>query len=198
MSQAGLTPLDHHLLGILADGPAHGYEIIAQLESRPHTLEVARAGSVAVYQALAALEKRGWVVVSKARVGTSQLRTIYEISEAGRNALWLTTESALREFPTSFDFRRGLAYAHVLSPAILASRLRAARDEVADRLARIAGADLEGEPPPRRSLIENERKLLRSTLEWLDSLAEELEAEANRELEPGDPSVQAQKRRTTS
>lgn len=185
MSQAGLTPLDHHLLGILADGPAHGYEIIERLESRPHTLEVAKCGSVTVYQALGALEKRGWVSVSKAKVGTSQLRTVYEITESGRNALWLTTESALREFPTSFGFRRGLAYAHVLSPGILASRMRVARDEMADRLARIADADLTGEPLSRRSLIENERQLLQSTLEWLGGLAEALEAEAGRELEPG-------------
>jgi DNA-binding PadR family transcriptional regulator len=183
MSQAGLTPLDHHLLGILADGPAHGYEIIRRLEERPHTLEVAKSGSVPVYQALGALEKRGWVAVSRAQVGTSQLRTVYEISEAGRNALWLATEQALREFPTSFGFRRGLAYAHVLSPGILASRMRVARDDMADRLAKIADADLSDEPLSRRSLIENERSLLKSTLDWLGSLAEDLEAEANRELE---------------
>ncbi len=183
MTQAGLTPLDHHLLGILADGQAHGYEIIERLETRPHTLEVAKSGSVPVYQALGALEKRGWVAVSKAKVGTSQLRTVFDITEAGRNALWLATEEALRDFPTSFGFRRGLAYAHVLSPGILASRLRNARDEMADRLSKIADASLEGEPLSRRSLVENERALLKSTLEWLGSLAEELETEATRELE---------------
>ena len=183
MSQAGLTAVDHHLLGILADGPAFGYQIIERLEARPHTLEVATVGSVAVYQALAALEKRGWVSVTKQKVGTSQLRAEYDISEAGRNALWLATEQALREFPTSFTFRRGLAYAHVLSPGILASRLRAARDDMADRLAKISGADLDGDPLVRRSLIANERDLLSGTLTWLGDLAEALEAEASREFE---------------
>ncbi|MBM3268638.1 MAG: helix-turn-helix transcriptional regulator [Candidatus Sericytochromatia bacterium] len=183
MTHSGLTALDHHLLGILADGAAFGYQIIERLETRPHTLEVANLGSVTVYQALAALEKRGWVTVSKQQVGTSQLRAQYEITEAGRNALWLATEQALRDFPTSFSFRRGLAYAHVLSPGILASRLLVARDEMAERLAKISGADLADEPLVRQSLIANERSLLQTTLEWLGDLAESLEASVAGEFE---------------
>ena len=192
MTQASLSPLDHHMLGLLVDGPRHGYEIIEHLEQRAWCDEVARLGSVAVYQTLAALEKRGWVVLLREQAGTGKLRTVYEISQAGQNALWLASEQALREFPTTPEFLRGLAYAHVLSEGILRSRLEASHDEVMRRLGLYEHAPAD-DVEPRGSLLAHERELLLLTAKWIEALLVPAEESAEEEVSQAEEGVQGNK-----
>jgi DNA-binding PadR family transcriptional regulator len=79
----------HVLLGILAEGPAHGYDL-----KRVHDQRFAGARPLAfgqVYAALAKLEKDGLVeVVEKGRNGGPE-RLTYAVTDAGRDDLasWL-------------------------------------------------------------------------------------------------------------
>ncbi len=79
------------LLGVLADGPAHGYDL-----KREHDERFPASRSLAygqVYSTLARLEKQDLVQVVETRQEGGPERTVYAITEAGEAALraWLET-----------------------------------------------------------------------------------------------------------
>jgi DNA-binding PadR family transcriptional regulator len=79
------------LLGVLAEGPAHGYDVKQAYDERFPGARPLAYGQV--YAALAKLEKDGLVeVVERGREGGPD-RTTYALTEAGRDALasWLST-----------------------------------------------------------------------------------------------------------
>src|SRR5919112_732787 len=79
----------HVLLGVLAAGPAHGYEL-----KREHDLRFPSAKPLAfgqVYATLARLERDGLVEPVASSQGGGPERTAYALTEGGRQALasWL-------------------------------------------------------------------------------------------------------------
>lgn len=79
------------LLGVLAEGPAHGYDVKHAYDERFPGARPLAYGQV--YAALAKLEKDGLVeVVERGREGGPE-RTTYALTEAGRDELaaWLST-----------------------------------------------------------------------------------------------------------
>ena len=169
LSQPSISPLEHHLLGLLADGQAFGYQLLKLIEAAPHAHEVAGSGSVAVYQALGALQRRGWIDSHKEAGHAGKGHTAYVITQTGQSALWLATDQALREPATSEAFRRGVAYAQVLSPGILESRLAECALQLGEVRDRLRVLD-EGAPPHRRSVVQLEGEVVDRTLEWLSEL----------------------------
>lgn len=87
--------LGHVLLGILADGPAHGYDAKRLHDERfPGAKELAFGQ---VYATLGRLQRDGLVTVAGTAQEAGPERTSYAITDAGRDALadWLeTTEPA--------------------------------------------------------------------------------------------------------
>ncbi len=85
----------HVLLGVLAEGPAHGYDL-----KRAHDERFPGARPLAfgqVYAALGKLERDGLVEVAETLRDGGPERTTYALTEAGRTALdaWLgATEAA--------------------------------------------------------------------------------------------------------
>lgn len=80
----------HVLLGLLAEGPRHGYEL-----KRAHDQSLPRAKPLAfgqVYATLGRLERDGLVRTAGQDRDGGPDRTSYELTEAGRQALdgWLT------------------------------------------------------------------------------------------------------------
>ncbi len=169
MSQPSISPLEHHLLGLLSDGRAFGYELLKLIEAAPHAHEVAGSGSVAVYQALAALQRRGWIDSHKEAGHAGKGHTAYDITQTGQSALWLATDHALREPATTEAFRRGVAYAQVLSSGILKSRLAASAMQLKEVRERLGMPD-EGAPLHRRSVVRLEGEVVERTLAWLVEL----------------------------
>ncbi len=170
MSQPSISPLEHHLLGLLSEGRAFGYELLKTIEAAPHAHEVAASGSVAVYQALAALQRRSWVDSQKEAGNGGKGHTAYDITQTGQSALWLATDHALRQPATSETFRRGIAYAQVLSPGILQSRLAASATQLKGVRDRLGVLD-ETAPLHRRSAVRLESDVVDRTLAWLSELA---------------------------
>ena len=85
--------VSHVLLGLLADGPAHGYDL-----KRLHDERFAGSRGLAygqVYTALAKLERDGFVEVAGVVSDGGPERTTYAITAAGRGALeaWLATHT---------------------------------------------------------------------------------------------------------
>lgn len=75
------------LLGALADGPAHGYELIQRLEERTQGRWKPSPGSV--YPTLQLLEEQGFV-----RGEQCDDKRVYSITEAGQTELATRTEEA--------------------------------------------------------------------------------------------------------
>ncbi len=91
--------LDLLLLAIVADGPAHGYAIIAELRQRSAGTFDLPEGTV--YPALHRLERAG-LLDSHWAAGSGRNRRIYELSARGREQLrerrrtWQTFASAIQ------------------------------------------------------------------------------------------------------
>jgi DNA-binding PadR family transcriptional regulator len=74
------------LLGVLAEGPAHGYDVKQSYDARfPGARPLAYAQ---VYAALSRLEKDGLVEVVERVRESGPDRTTYALTEAGRETLW--------------------------------------------------------------------------------------------------------------
>ncbi|MBW9208241.1 PadR family transcriptional regulator [Mumia sp. zg.B53] len=81
--------LAHALLGVLSEGPEHGYDLKRAYDERfPATKPLAYGQ---VYAALASMEKRGEVEQLETMPGNGPERTVYAITDVGRTALdrWL-------------------------------------------------------------------------------------------------------------
>ena len=76
--------LDLLLLSVLADGPAHGYAVIAQLRER--SAEELTVPEGTVYPALHRLEEAG-LLRSRWDVDDGRRRRVYELTRRGRRAL---------------------------------------------------------------------------------------------------------------
>lgn len=79
----------HVLLGVLAEGPAHGYDLKHAHDERYPGAKQLAFGQV--YAALAKLEKDGFVAVVETTRGSGPDRTTYALTPAGKAALgsWL-------------------------------------------------------------------------------------------------------------
>ena len=79
----------HVLLGVLAEGPAHGYDLKHAHDERYPGAKQLAFGQV--YAALAKLEKDGFVEVVETTRGSGPDRTTYALTPAGKAALgsWL-------------------------------------------------------------------------------------------------------------
>jgi DNA-binding PadR family transcriptional regulator len=87
--------ISHVLLGVLAAGPAHGYDLKREHDSRfPGAKELAYGQ---VYSSLQRLERDGFVEVAETLRGGGPERTVYALTAAGQQELdgWLSgTEAA--------------------------------------------------------------------------------------------------------
>lgn len=81
--------LSRVLLGMLADGPAHGYDLKREHDARFPGAKELPYGQV--YAALQRLQRDGLVEVAETRQEAGPERTVYCLTEAGRGALhgWL-------------------------------------------------------------------------------------------------------------
>jgi len=77
------------LLSLLADGPAHGYELMKRLEERSGGMYQASAGTV--YPVLQQLEDEGLV-----RAQDDEGKKVYHLTDAGREELALNQEAVDR------------------------------------------------------------------------------------------------------
>lgn len=81
--------IGHVLMGVLAEGPAHGYDLKREHDERfPGTKPLAYGQ---VYSTLSRLERDGLVAVAETGQGSGPERTTYALTDQGREALgaWL-------------------------------------------------------------------------------------------------------------
>lgn len=81
--------LAHALLGVLADGPAHGYDLKSEHDARYPGAKELPYGQV--YASLQRLHRDGFVEIAETLQGNGPERTVYALTDAGRGELetWL-------------------------------------------------------------------------------------------------------------
>ena len=166
------------VLAVVLERPVHPYEMASVLRSRGKDQDMPiKWGSL--YTVVGNLEKHGLIeVVGNERSGGRPERTVYRITDAGREELsdWVREliGTPEREQPR---FEAGLSVLGVLSPAeaiaLLRTRREALQSQVDGQRAALAGT---AEDVPRIFLVEDEYDLAIRTAEltWLDGLLAEL------------------------
>ena len=166
------------VLAVVLERPVHPYEMASVLRSRGKDRDMPiKWGSL--YTVVGNLEKHGLIeVVGNERSGGRPERTVYRITDAGREELtdWVREliGTPEREQPR---FEAGLSVLGVLSPAeaiaLLRTRREALQSQVDGQRAALAGT---AEDVPRIFLVEDEYDLAIRTAEltWLDGLLAEL------------------------
>ena len=89
------------ILAVVADGPRHGYAIAREIERRSQ--DRLKNGEGALYPALRALERDGWVVSRWETEGVvGPARRVYELTDEGQARLAAQIEE-WREFAQAID-----------------------------------------------------------------------------------------------
>src|SRR3954454_2631976 len=117
----------HAVLALLAEEPAHGYEIKRGLEERFGTV-VAPLNAGQVYTTLQRLQRDALVADDAVAQSGRPDKRVYRLTDAGRRALeeWLGAASAPTRLRDDFFMKLVLAHAVGLAdPAELISRQRA-------------------------------------------------------------------------
>ncbi|UQN28399.1 PadR family transcriptional regulator [Brachybacterium kimchii] len=108
---------DYTILGLLARGPASGYDLGKWLRTDGRWL--GRGTSMTpVYRALADIESRGWVSTRVEPRENAPAATVYSLTPAGVEALeqWAASEYRPDERPMSPEFTQRLSFAGQLGP----------------------------------------------------------------------------------
>jgi DNA-binding PadR family transcriptional regulator len=176
-----LTPLGLAVLRLLADGQMHPYEM--QQRIREHAIDhVVKVAHGSLYHTVARLAEQGLIEpVETSREGRRPERTVYAITEAGRDEARLRLrEFVMRPAQEYPSFGMALAFISLLPPAEAAALLDrrtvdleaklAAHDTVVDSLIKQGHS--------RVSVIEVEfvNSRLRAELDFVRALSEDIKA----------------------
>ncbi len=154
--------LDLAVLGMLHDGPLHGY----QVRRRLHELGFRRVSFGSLYPAIRRLEGRGWIA---ARRGTGR-RKEYGLTDEGRHAFDELLDG--RGDDDERRFRIRLAFFSHLDPDRRVAVLEERRAMLTDRLAEVRRTRRRGTPADRytAALMERSVATTESEIAWLDGL----------------------------
>jgi DNA-binding PadR family transcriptional regulator len=120
--------IQHAVLALLAEGPGHGYELKAAFDKSvgPHrgALNIGH-----LYQVLDRLSRDGLATSHRVAQDTRHDRTVYEITDAGREELdrWLTEPSPRTGGYRDDFFLKIMAAAHTREPRVLNSLISVQR-----------------------------------------------------------------------
>ncbi len=167
--------IGHVLLGILAAGPAHGYDL-----KREHDVRLPSAKPLAygqVYATLTRLQRDGLVQVATMESDGGPERTVYDLSAAGEEALldWLSKPEVPGPYPAEDLVRKTITALHLhrdARPFLAAQRalhLERMRALVAEQRAAV---DVEV-----RIVLDHTISHLDADLRWLESAAARVDDE---------------------
>ncbi len=171
------------LLVLLEEAPMHAYRMQQLIKEREKDTVVNVASRNSVYQALGRLERAGLVAVREtSRDRRRPERTVYEITEAGREEMHRWLVAALSEPRNEFpELPAALASVAVLTSDEAASHLQARAARLRDIL---AGPDPEAIAAahglPRVFVVEEEykRAMAAAELAWVTSVVDDLRSGA--------------------
>jgi DNA-binding PadR family transcriptional regulator len=177
------SPLALAVLAMLTESPMHPYRMQQLIKARgkDEVINVGQRNSL--YQTIDRLLRGDLIAVRETeRDGSFPERTVYEITEAGRDTgrLWLREQLAqpTREFPA---FPAALSFLPLLSPDDVRRQLETRIAALERELTRLDAMNAEAQAMqvPRLFLLEGElvRAQLVVELEWVGGVVADLKAE---------------------
>jgi DNA-binding PadR family transcriptional regulator len=179
MEDDALSPVAVVVLGQLARGPKHAYEVYRTLKQHGEERRV-KLTVGAVYHAVDRLERLEYVAAAGTRrEGGRPERTIYAITDAGRQAYLCSVRALVRRPRPSYPaFEIGLSQLAALPRDAAIQALSERREAIAeDRGSLAAMLDrVLGEGLPRRFLLDGlyEVDALEHQLRWIDTIVSQL------------------------
>src|SRR5690242_2360982 len=174
-----LTPLALSILELLDEEPMHPYEMAARMRIRHHD-EFIRLNFGTLYHTVEMLDRKGWIVpVEREKEGRRPERTIYQLTDSGRDVLTTTLAELLRtprkEYP---HFAAGLMFMHHLKATDAAGCLNERAKSLDVIIAKFEAvlAELLHRGVTRLALIEVEHKIamLDAERRWVRHLEREI------------------------
>ncbi len=164
--------VSHVLLGILEDGPAHGYDL-----KRVHDHRFAGAKPLAygqVYAALSKLERDGLVEIAEVRTDGGPERTTYAITDAGRTTLeaWVSTTEPAGPYAADELVRKVVTALNLDSGA--AGLLERQRETHLAEMRRLLAAKAFAQDVAAKIVLDHAVSHLDADLRWLETSAERL------------------------
>lgn len=163
----------HAVLALLADEPAHGYEIKRALEERFGAV-IAPLNAGQVYTTLQRLQRDELVADDAVAQSGRPDKRVYRLTAAGHEALreWLGAPSAPTKLRDDFFMKLVLAHSMGLAdPAELIARQRAAYLRSLGQLERVLAGGADG---TEALVVEGAALHLEADLKWLDRCEEAL------------------------
>jgi DNA-binding PadR family transcriptional regulator len=182
MSAPAATKIDLLLLGQLLDRPMHGYELYQQIQAEgiDDWFNVSMAG---VYYSLGKLRDQGLVAESRQRGGRSARKSIYHLTDEGRDAFFAAMEAQAAggdEVFMDYDLVIYLLNKLPLQRAIdLLARQRALLAGQAQRV-ELALVDerASDDSPLRAAILDHKRRYLEMEQQWLDDVIRDIQGQA--------------------
>ena len=178
------NPLALAVMALLYERPMHPYEMVTLMRERGKH-ESVRLRYSSLYSVVSALEREGLILPKETvREGKRPERTIYEITDAGREEFLTWLRELLREPVKEYtQFAAGLSYLPGLPPeevmALLEERVGRLEAETAEMRSRLDYAR-ERYNLPRLFLVESEHELMlrEAELEWVRGIIKDMETGA--------------------
>jgi DNA-binding PadR family transcriptional regulator len=174
-----ISPLALSVLELLDERPMHPYELAATMRERHHDMFI-RLNFGTLYHTVEMLERTGMILpVERSKEGRRPEKTIYELTEPGRQLLIKVVGEILAQPMREYaNFAAGLMFMHHLDAARAAQLLGervVALGALTEKLTRIM-AELLDSGVTRLSLIELEHKIAMLTAErdWVRRLEGEI------------------------
>ena len=160
------------VLGLLAQGPAHGYGLVERFRARSMDRWVG-AGRASIYQALVRLEAAGSIAGRAEDGPEGPDRRVFRITRAGRSRLRAGVRGHLgSQGPYAAEAGAALSFLEALSPDDLRGGLADREEALAQLVASLDGAS-GGSPGAAaaaartQALLDRQRALAEAELSWL-------------------------------
>jgi len=167
---ASLLP-DETLLGLLADPPRHGYQLLEIFEDPVQLGAIWKASTSQLYAVLKRLEREGWITGVQIESESAPTRTEYRLTSTGQARLndWLhepNPSASIRRVRVEFLSRLFIAHQLGIPTESLIQRQKAACQAALDQM---RAQDAVMEPGVARLSQAFAMAQLESVLGWIDT-----------------------------
>ena len=175
-----LSPLALSILELLDERPMHPYEMASTMRARHHD-EFIRLNFGTLYHSVEVLERNGWILpVEREKEGKRPERTIYKLTESGREVLTTTLGELLRQPRKEYPhFAAGLMFMHHLTAKQAAAHLHERTEMLDVTIGKFQAVlqELLRQGVSRLALIEVEHKIamLDAERNWVRELEREID-----------------------
>jgi PadR family transcriptional regulator AphA len=174
MSERKRLPLEQALLGLLMQGPMHGYDL--HRRAKEELGRIWHIGISNIYGALKQLEETGHVESTLSPQDSRPARKIYRITRSGRKSFrdWVRQPTATMR-RLRVEFLAKLYFFHTLGMKGMDKLITAQKTVCQERIAQLERSATERPPQDfDRLVFDFRRRQIKAILSWLEMYRKEL------------------------